>query len=734
MTKINNNKIFILLLTISLYLLNITTAQKPVSINIKVYDQLPIYNDNFGSQARTSIIKNIVSPTLDNTKIPKLGSNGVSTTLQSPNLVQYWFQTNFANASKNSGLNSPLSKTITLNYDSNSGNYVYNNPNFFLIDSDGFDKVQSNRIYKDSTGTYHNYHYCVSFNYVFKPDGQGKEMFTFTGNDDVWVYVNNKLLLDGGGIHAPESISVDFTKASLAKGIDTPLDFFYCERSTNSQPSFKIETNLGGLYCKAYDYCGVCNGDGGTCCNPQNDCLTQLENGTLINDKCSIPVCPPLDTPIDKTLGIGFYCNHIPIADPFAGSLCEKGDCDSLTGIWTRNTSICPTDNDLAPQCRKQAKCDPKLGCQSTYLCNNLCDNGTCNNGTCTQKTSKDCVGELNGGKEDLCFVYKCVPGVGCTKTPKCPIGTDPCKNYTCSAGVCNTTDIPQKECVCNCPGLNKCKSKVCNSDGSCTLFNLTAIDDGNPCTDDYCDPVTGNITHNITQKCSGCNTCDVKTGKCVAQNSHCDDGNPCTDNSCVASANSTSSSQIGVCTQTPTTKCDLGDKCMVYSCTLEGGCNATQRVCPNSGPCKIGYCEPGVGCKLKNRVCSSDWFCIEAQCDETYGCIQFDRRCVPDNSRCEEGICVNNTAIGKDDGKCTSKEYDPKPFVCKTAAVVSTAVVAGVVVAGAVALGAAIFAGKKGYDAWKTSQGNVMAASQANPLYTQANNGGENPLYNSPN
>ncbi|KAN0000434.1 hypothetical protein ACTFIZ_000862 [Dictyostelium cf. discoideum] len=731
MKIINNNKIFILLLTILLYLLNITNAQKPVSINIKIFDQLPLYNDNFGSQSKAATIKGMVATSLNTTfKTPSLGS--ATSSLSSPQLFPYWFQSNFADTTKNSGLNAPLTRTITLNYDSDSGNYIYNNPNFFLIDTDGFDKTTSNRIYKDSTGTYHNYHYCVAFNYVFKPDGQGKEMFKFTGNDDVWVFVNNKLLLDAGGVRASESSSVDFTKAGLVKNQETTLDFFYCERSTNSPPSFKIETNLGGLYCKAYDYCGVCNGDGGTCCNPQTDCLTQLENGTLINDKCTIPICPPLDTQIDKSLGIGFFCGHIQIPDPYAGSLCEKGECDSFTGIWTRNTSICPTDKDLAPQCRKQATCDPKLGCQSTYLCNNVCDNGACNNGTCTQKTSNDCIKEL-GGVEDKCFTYKCVPNVGCTKTPICSRGTDPCKNYTCSEGVCGSIDIPQNECSCPCPGSNKCNTRICNPDNTCTLFNLTEIDDGNPCTDDLCDPITGDITHIMTTRCSGCNTCDVKTGKCVAQNSHCDDGNPCTDNACVASANSTAQSQIGECTQTPTTKCDLGDKCMVYSCTLEGGCNATQRVCPNSGACKIGYCEPGFGCKLKDRVCSSDWYCIEAQCDVKYGCIQFDRRCAPDNSKCQEGVCVNNTAIGKNDGKCISEDYDPKPFVCQKAALVSTAVIASVVVVGAVVLGAAIFAGKKGYDAWKTSQGNVMAASQANPLYTQPSNGGENPLYNSP-
>ena len=68
-------------------------------------------------------------------------------------------------------------------------------------------------------------------------------IFEFIGDDDVWLFVNNSLVMDLGYIHtaAPGKVSLD--DLPLTFGDTYPLDFFYCERQTWSS-SIDLITNL----------------------------------------------------------------------------------------------------------------------------------------------------------------------------------------------------------------------------------------------------------------------------------------------------------------------------------------------------------------------------------------------------------------------------------------------------------------------------------------------------------
>ena len=52
----------------------------------------------------------------------------------------------------------------------------------------------------------------------------------FRGDDDVFVYVNKKLLINLGGIHEPETGRIECDALGLTKGDSYPLDFFFAER------------------------------------------------------------------------------------------------------------------------------------------------------------------------------------------------------------------------------------------------------------------------------------------------------------------------------------------------------------------------------------------------------------------------------------------------------------------------------------------------------------------------
>lgn len=94
---------------------------------------------------------------------------------------------------------------------------------------------------RDHRGTLRNYSFCMEIHTLFEHTSGMK--FEFNGDDDVWLYINDSLVMDLGFVHSSSSASVNLDDLQLTFGQTYPLDFFYCERQTSSS-SIDLITNL----------------------------------------------------------------------------------------------------------------------------------------------------------------------------------------------------------------------------------------------------------------------------------------------------------------------------------------------------------------------------------------------------------------------------------------------------------------------------------------------------------
>lgn len=117
-----------------------------------------------------------------------------------------------------------------------SGNYVYDSDAYFPIDGMGFGNYQC-----PNNGPNHNYHFTTRLHATF--EYKGGENFEFTGDDDVWVFIDHRLVIDIGGIHGAETKSVDLDTLGLTVGETYDIDFFQAERHCVGS-NFKITTSI----------------------------------------------------------------------------------------------------------------------------------------------------------------------------------------------------------------------------------------------------------------------------------------------------------------------------------------------------------------------------------------------------------------------------------------------------------------------------------------------------------
>lgn len=142
------------------------------------------------------------------------------------------------------GVNLTTSVPLTLVRQPGTNRYVFDSASHEPYKSIGGFFPINNDLYGNFGSSGHNFHFTTEVRTQFIYNHGTGQAFTFTGDDDVWVFIDGRLVIDLGGLHSKKSQFIDLDRLDwLEDGRQYTLDVFHAERRT-TQSNFRIETTI----------------------------------------------------------------------------------------------------------------------------------------------------------------------------------------------------------------------------------------------------------------------------------------------------------------------------------------------------------------------------------------------------------------------------------------------------------------------------------------------------------